>query len=657
MIKAYIYGVPNGFDFYEKDAGFNEYFKGFYIASRKGRRLMVNRRDNGDTIYSYLRYGLREVERQPLHSFFGMSIVIGDNQYCPNFKVLLEWFDYIFEKFVNEHQILKKDANGIYYYKIHRFDENVTDVEWLKTNLPNILTQSGQTQLLRYDKDFVDGKTGQVVSFNHPVSEARLLAAFKRFRWISISSDIVDKEETSIPGVADGAEIIELDFGELNEKLNELNQHLLPIAVDVNKGSAAELSRMDKEVKEISFSIKNYLPSIVDSDESKNFKELNKKYDSLKSSIVRLLEKMPSEISSPDSETQYCFTCKQNKPLSSFRSADATKCIECEKKDKSSSKNKTCSKCGKLKPKSEFKPGTDICKDCSTPRPQKPAGGIEQYVTSKYIIGALCLLTLIILGTVVLPQRCSETDTPVPPDEKVKDSIVGKVDHNELETLLSSAKFQELYAYIQGKEDAAAYKAEIKDAVSKYLWQMIDTPNLSGNLNESIQEFFIRNKNLLDFIGFNGDDQNRWKQIANDYKVLWSILGQESVTDADLQKGRSILDRHKDLFNQEWRTILESKPKTVIPKELTKSEQPTTPERKPMTFTLEYTRAIDGKPTETEITRTRGVDAKLNTTATIKYSNGTILKSLYLSEAKAYTVKCDNDIVVTITAKTSRFNE
>lgn len=114
MIRTYIYGVPNGFDFYEKDAGFNEYFKGFYIASRRGRRLLVNRRDNGDTVYSYLRYGMKEIERQPLHSFFGMSIVLENNQFCPNFKVLLEWFDYIFERLVNERHIINKDANGIF---------------------------------------------------------------------------------------------------------------------------------------------------------------------------------------------------------------------------------------------------------------------------------------------------------------------------------------------------------------------------------------------------------------------------------------------------------------------------------------------------------------------------------------------------------------
>ena len=84
MIRTYIYGVPRGFDFYEKDAMLNEYFKKFYISSRRGKRLVINRRSNGDTIYSYLRYGLREVERQPLNSFFGMSVVVDGYRYCPD---------------------------------------------------------------------------------------------------------------------------------------------------------------------------------------------------------------------------------------------------------------------------------------------------------------------------------------------------------------------------------------------------------------------------------------------------------------------------------------------------------------------------------------------------------------------------------------------
>ena len=60
MFNTYIYGTPLGFDFFEDISSLKDYFKGLYISTRKGRRLMVNRRDNGETFYNYLRYGLAE---------------------------------------------------------------------------------------------------------------------------------------------------------------------------------------------------------------------------------------------------------------------------------------------------------------------------------------------------------------------------------------------------------------------------------------------------------------------------------------------------------------------------------------------------------------------------------------------------------------------
>ena len=51
-MRTYIYGVPQGFDFYEKDVQFTDYFKSFYISSRRGRRFLINRKENGETIYN-----------------------------------------------------------------------------------------------------------------------------------------------------------------------------------------------------------------------------------------------------------------------------------------------------------------------------------------------------------------------------------------------------------------------------------------------------------------------------------------------------------------------------------------------------------------------------------------------------------------------------
>ena len=95
-MRTYIYGVPQGFDFYEKDVQFTDYFKSFYISSRRGRRFLINRKENGETIYTYLRYGMKEVCRQPQHAFFGMSVVMENGTYCPDFKIVLEYFEYLF---------------------------------------------------------------------------------------------------------------------------------------------------------------------------------------------------------------------------------------------------------------------------------------------------------------------------------------------------------------------------------------------------------------------------------------------------------------------------------------------------------------------------------------------------------------------------------
>ena len=80
QVKTFIYGTPLGFNFYEDDSLYKDYFKAFYISSREGRRLMVNRLDNGETTYNFLCYRIAEAGNRP-NAFFGMSLVLGDYQY------------------------------------------------------------------------------------------------------------------------------------------------------------------------------------------------------------------------------------------------------------------------------------------------------------------------------------------------------------------------------------------------------------------------------------------------------------------------------------------------------------------------------------------------------------------------------------------------
>lgn len=693
MIKTFIYGVPHGFDFYEKDAEFNDYFKGFYISSRRGRRLMINRRENGDTIYSYLRYGLKEVDRQPLHSFFGMSLVVDNYKFCPNFKVLLEWFDYLFNKLVNEHSLIKKNEDGILHYVVHKFDENSTDVEWLKSNLPNILTQTGQTEIANYDNSFIEGKAGQVVSFNNPVGENRLLETFKKYRWLSISSEIVKRQD-----ITSGEPIeIELNFEELNGKLNEFNQQLLPIAVDISKGSYADLKRMSDDVQEISTSLAKYLPTIGDPEEKEKFGGLDSKYDSLKGSIGTLLSKFttstkPLPPQPPKQETQYCFSCKQNKPLSHFRSPDATKCLECEEQDRrrtGAGTNipkgyKTCISCGKKKPVRFFNQiGTDICDDCAKAQKPKPVpvqeGFFDKFgkiVMSKGFLGALASIAIVVgiaFAVINLPNGCS-TQNVLGGSEERKDTTrtdvtVTKeaVDRHELENLIATGDFKAVYEYVKDKKDAANYKRSLKDTVNRHLWSIVDSSNTA---QEDLTEFYIVNNEFLDFIGFTENDKLAWTEIVNDYNKIWDILKKPKVTDADLNIGYEILAKHSGLFPTEWSQALSEKPKEVVrqaqitKKEEQKKDDASKQETGKTTFTLTYTQASDCKEVTVDVDGSKiGFDGLVGTYATVTCKNGKIKENnktsckILLKESKKYTIKLDNSIVLTISAKTSKFNE
>lgn len=584
MTKTFIYGVPHGFDFYEKDAGLNDYFKGFYISSRRGRRLLVNRRDNGETIYSYLRYGLKEVDRQPLHSFFGMSLVVDNYQFCPNFKVLLEWFDYLFNKLVNEHNIIKMNDDGILHYVVHKFDENTADVEWLKSNLPNILKAGGQTQLDNYDTSFVDGKAGQIFSFNQPVGENRLLETFKKYRWLSVSSEIIEKEVVGVSGSFSDSGTIELNYEELNTKLNEFNQQLLPIAVDISKGAYSDLKCMYDDVQDISTSLSKYLPMIDDAEEKEKFSGLEAKYNSLKESIGKLLEKFTSSTGGgtpqpPKSETQYCFSCKQNKPLSHFSSLDATKCKECEEQERRRSgatgcqqAYRVCVTCGKRKPARYFnKEGVDLCDDCvkaqayKKPDPE-PSFDIIRLLTSKGFLGALfsiVVIAVIVFVVINFPNSCSThnvgsggggNESSEQPPVTVTDK---NVDKTELDKLISTKDFKGIYDYVVDKKDATNYKRYIKHQVQQYLLSIIDTPlSTKEGVLVDFGKFYVDNFQLLEFIDFENHDKVQWEQFANDYFFVLGILREPKITQQEKNKANEILAQHPDLLPNNWMSLL-----------------------------------------------------------------------------------------------------
>lgn len=683
MIKTYIYGVPHGFDFYEKDANLNNYFKGFYISSRRGRRLMVNRQENGETIYSYLQYGLKEVERQPLHSFFGMSLVVDDYQYCPNFKVLLEWFDYLFNKLVKEQRIIKKNEDGVLCYVIHKFEEVSDEVNWLKNIIPNIITKSEQAddvkvEISKYDKSFFVGNVGQIVCFNKPVSEKRLFEVFQKNSWISVSSEILEKEEVNTSGNIADSEVIEYSYEELDEECNKFTEILLSIAIDISCTSVTDLAEIEGKVQKTCINLENYLPTIDNIEEKNKFKNLESKYNSLKDKILTLQSKSTGTIStstSPQGKNLYCFSCKKYKPLSHFRSIESTKCKECEEKDHIEPADnegyKVCKHCGKIKALKAFcNSETDICDDCSNIKQQKSENSALQRLkeniplTKGFVRISIGLLVVVATIMIIFFSRM-KNDNEVHGIDRIDSTQIVKnssnVDIKEVNRFIKSYNFKELFEYIREKQDADKYKSLIKHSVNGYLWKIIDT---STSAQEDIERFYIENNELLEFIGFDKDDKDTWRETITDYNQMLSIIKKDKVTEKDVEVGKEILKKHSNLFPSDWEARLKN-----IPKEETKKEEKKVnaiTENK-MAYTLCYTK-VNGKPTSITIKTgtTYGYEGLLGSNVIVTTSNGKIRQNgksrcvVSLSEARAYTITLDNKTVVTITAKTSvkdKFNE
>ncbi len=685
MIRTYIYGVPHGFDFYEKDANLNNYFKGFYISSRRGRRLMVNRQENGETIYSYLQYGLKEVERQPLHSFFGMSLVVDDYQYCPNFKVLLEWFDYLFNKLVKEQRIIKKNEDGVLCYVIHKFEEVSDEVNWLKNIIPNIITKSEQAddvkvEISKYDKSFFVGNVGQIVCFNKPVSEKRLFEVFHKNSWISVSSEILEKEEVNTSGNIADSEVIEYSYEELDEKCNKFTEKLLSIAIDISCTSVTDLAEIEGKVQKTCINLENYLPTIDNIEEKNKFKNLESKYNSLKDKILTLQSKSTGTIStstSPQGKNLYCFSCKKYKPLSHFRSIESTKCKECEEKDHiepaDNESYKVCKHCGKKKALKAFcNSETDICDDCSNIKQQKSKNSALQRLkeniplTKGFVRNSIVLLVVVATIVIIFFSR-KKNDNEVHGIARIDSTQIVKnssdVDIKEVNRFIKSYNFKELFEYIREKQDADKYKSLIKHSINGYLWKIID---ISTSAREDIERFYIENNELLEFIGFDEDDKDTWRETITDYNQMLSIIKKDKVTEKEVEVGKEILKKHSNLFPSDWEARLKN-----IPKEETKKgeEKVNAITENKMAYTLSYTK-VNGKPTSITIKTgtTYGYEGLLGSNVIVTTNNGKIRQNgkrrcvVSLSEARAYTITLDDKTVVTITAKektgvNDKFNE
>lgn len=281
MITTYIYGVPYGFDFYRREDSWNDYFKSYYISSRKGRRLMVNRRSDGLTVYSFLCYQLTEENGRRGTGFFGCSVVLDWHEYSPDFKDLFEWFDYLFNKLVERGGVLYHNKEGNLQYKIRKFNENPDEIEWLRSNLPNIFTKDSGISFLPYDSTYSSRTSGRVVCCNIETPADRLVEEYKKSSWIAISPSFSPMEEVE-----------ELSLLDLEVKLNEYNRNILDMAVNPSPEYIPVLTDIENECGDVINRLRKYHNSISDGEEKGKCVKLGESYIKLSDNILTLIGKV-----------------------------------------------------------------------------------------------------------------------------------------------------------------------------------------------------------------------------------------------------------------------------------------------------------------------------------------------------------------------------
>lgn len=627
MIKTFIYGDPHGFDFYEKDVYLNDYFKGFYISSRRGRRLVVNRRENGETIYSYLQYDLKEAIARPTHAFFGMSLVLTDNEFCPNFKMLLDFFDKIFNKIVSEKNIFIKNDDGSISYSIHKFVNAEDDVRWVKEFLPKIITEFSKTHVKKYDDSFrKDGNAGQVVHFSNPVSEAIFLQKLREYRWVSTSSMFDNKN------VQDTADELELNYFDLKGNLDKSNASIVEL---ISSGNSSLLSDIEANVKNISSTIKEYLNRISKGedrkDEVEKISELGESYKSLLKQIESIKQKLISGDTSKV-QLQHCYCCAQDKTVDHFRSFSSTKCIECEQAEADITEEglsyKMCEKCKMDKPLSDFtNPSDAVCTDCKN-QGNNEGINIGEFLNKykKYLYGSLGVFVGLICVYIVsfTIKSCESKPENMADSENLTANTTDSVG-NQANNVDDAA----FISYLQNKDIIGAYKLTIdKDNARKYIealqtaildmvWDIAENEGSTKNDKLTVvAERKIQYADVIKSVGWDGEYFDRISNdLVDDVVKIIEIMSKLTITEQEYNTAVGIIDKYPKKFDASLKETLE--PKKVL------AHDPVVPQTKVGSISITYTKP-DGTTGEIIKDGHCEVTVQAGSLVTISYPNGVI---------------------------------
>ena len=487
MVRTYIFGTPKGYDFYENDNNLTEYFKSQYISSRKGKRLLVSRTHGGVTIYNYLRYGLLDEGGRP-NAFFGMALLTDDGTFTPKFTGIYEWFDYIFDKIV-EHGVIFKQYDKSLQYAISKFSNAVKEIEWIKSNLPNIFSSKAGTEIRGYDNTFSVGFAAEIPCFNISVNEDKILSSFKRYNSIMLSPDL-------------SVEDVTLDWDGLNKKVNAIKDSLLYniSGETLTESHYSLLKQYEGEVSNCIKSIKNYtnkFSSHIGEDERNNASTLYGEYYKCLEKIYKLLNS-PTVSGSPAVSVDPAV----------FGGGEVSE-------DGKVSGNHEISGDGKVSG------GNKV-----------PGHGNK----TLYRLGiAVIIIALLIIGVVLIIKPNDElhvggNEPPTPPEVPAPPHDE-KVEYYELEERFNGIMTitgDEIISIYKDKEfNDRGFSDECKEVFNGEIERWLDSElhnvnstTSAGKFNEKLKAFILemRSSGLIDFLGINDEDfKKKWEDKCSSF--------------------------------------------------------------------------------------------------------------------------------------------
>ena len=167
--KFYIYGVPDGFNMLSGTPDEILYYQLFYDTSKRGREMRINRKTNGETVYSYLIYNLVSCKGRE-GAFLGMSIVFTGDEYCNNPVSLKELFDGVYNEIIQKSDDKDKiissinGANAIGRFCISRFDERQDMCEKIGRIIINNVIGELADSISTIDDSFNNSKEGRMLT-------------------------------------------------------------------------------------------------------------------------------------------------------------------------------------------------------------------------------------------------------------------------------------------------------------------------------------------------------------------------------------------------------------------------------------------------------------------------------------------------------------